>query len=155
MKQLILLFLVILLGFSQNSSAQILDRLARKAEQRLNKEVDKVIDGTDKNAQKPKDENVESNDPSVENSSGNSQKKASMETYSKFDFVPGEKVIFYEDFSQEAIGDFPALWNTNGSGEVVTSTLFPGNWLRFNIMNGAETVLISQLVLPENYTIRV
>ena len=61
MKQLILLFLVILLGFSQNSSAQILDRLARKAEQRLNKEVDKVIDGTDKNAQKPKDENVESN----------------------------------------------------------------------------------------------
>jgi len=152
MKQLILLFLVILLGFSQNSSAQILDKLARKAEQRLNKEVDKVIDGTDKNAQKPKDENVESNDPSAQNSSGNGQKKASMETYSKFDFVPGEKVIFYEDFSQDAIGDLPALWNTNGSAEVVTSNLFPGNWLQVKPQSYFGIWTDQPIVLPENYT---
>ncbi len=28
-------------------------------------------------------------------------------TYSKFDFVPGEKILAVEDFSQDAIGDFP------------------------------------------------
>lgn len=152
MKQLILLFLVLLLGFSQNSSAQILDKLARKAEQRLNKEVDKVIDGTDKNAQKPKDENGESNDPSAQNSAGNGQKKASMETYSKFDFVPGEKVIFYDDFTEGNIGDFPIQWNTTGSGEVVTNNLFDGRW--FNITNGrGATVLDQPITLPENYTI--
>jgi hypothetical protein len=38
-------------------------------------------------------------------------------------------VIAQEDFSQDAIGDFPAKWNTNGTGEVVTlgnDTLFAG-----------------------------
>ena len=39
--------------------------------------------------------------------------------YSRFDFIPGEKVIFFDDFASDNIGDFPALWNTNGSGEVL------------------------------------
>ncbi len=75
----------------------------------------------------------------------------SLQSYSKFDFVPGEKVIFYEDFSQDAIGDFPALWNTNGSAEVVTTNLYPGNWMKF-VMD--ECVWTDELLkLPENYTI--
>ena len=57
--------------------------------------------------------------------------QTALESYSKYDFIPGEKVIFYEDFSQDAVGDFPALWNTNGSAEVVTTNLFPGNWMKF------------------------
>jgi outer membrane protein OmpA-like peptidoglycan-associated protein len=74
-----------------------------------------------------------------------------LEAYSKYDFVPGEKVIFYEDFSQDAVGDFPALWNTNGSAEVVTTNLFPGNWMKF-VMD--ECVWTDELLkLPENYTI--
>lgn len=52
------------------------------------------------------------------------------QTTSKYDFVPGEKVIFYDDFSQENVGDFPVMWNTNGSGEIVTSAKFPGKWLQ-------------------------
>ncbi len=54
------------------------------------------------------------------------QEQTSLQSYSKYDFIPGEKVIFYEDFSQDAVGDFPALWNTNGSAEVVTTNLYPG-----------------------------
>lgn len=49
---------------------------------------------------------------------------------SKFDFVPGEKVIFYDDFSAENIGDFPVMWLTNGSGEVVTTEKYPGRWFQ-------------------------
>ena len=72
-------------------------------------------------------------------------------TTSKFDFVPGEKVIFFEDFSQDAIGDFPALWNTNSTAEVVTTNLFPGNWMKFS---GADAIWTDQLLnLPDNYTI--
>jgi len=60
-------------------------------------------------------------------------------------------VIFFEDFSQDAVGDFPALWNTNGSAEVVTTNLFPGNWMQFI---GRECVWTDALLaLPENYTI--
>jgi OOP family OmpA-OmpF porin len=75
----------------------------------------------------------------------------SLQSFSKYDFTPGEKVIFYEDFSQDAVGDFPALWNTNGSAEVVTTNLFPGNWLKFATR---EAIWTDQFLnLPENYTI--
>src|SRR6185295_14113413 len=73
-------------------------------------------------------------------------------SYSKFDFVPGEKVIFFDDFSQDKIGDFPVKWNTNGKGEVVTSNAYPGNWLK---MRNATTYLpeIASNKFPENYTL--
>ena len=72
--------------------------------------------------------------------------------YSKFDFVPGEKVIFFDDFSQENIGDFPVQWNTTGSGEVVTYGKYPGKWFKITNPKGI-TALSEPLVLPENYTI--
>lgn len=76
----------------------------------------------------------------------------SFSSYSKFDFVPGEKVIFYDDFSQDNVGDFPGKWNTNGKGEVVTSNLYPGKWLK---MRNATTYLPSIVSnkFPDNYTL--
>ena len=53
---------------------------------------------------------------------------------SKYDFIPGEKVIFYDDFGAETVGDFPIQWNTNGSGEIVTASNFPGKWFQLTKM---------------------
>ncbi|MFH0843469.1 MAG: FISUMP domain-containing protein [Bacteroidota bacterium] len=53
---------------------------------------------------------------------------------SKYDFIPGEKVIFFDDFTSESIGDFPAQWLTNGSGEIVTLEKYPGKWLHITKM---------------------
>jgi uncharacterized protein (TIGR02145 family) len=53
---------------------------------------------------------------------------------SKYDFITGEKVIFFDDFTSENIGDFPAQWLTNGSGEIVTLEKFPGRWLHITKM---------------------
>jgi OmpA-OmpF porin, OOP family len=79
------------------------------------------------------------------------QEQTQLQSFSKYDFVPGQKVIFFEDFTQDAIGDFPALWNTNGSAEVVTTNLFPGNWMKFSTR---ESIWTDQLLtLPDNYTI--
>ena len=80
------------------------------------------------------------------------QDQQSMQTYSKFDFIPGEKVIFFDDFSAENVGDFPVQWNTTGSGEIITTNLYPGKW--FKITNGRSiTTLADSLSLPDNYTI--
>src|SRR5215213_1771076 len=49
---------------------------------------------------------------------GNPEKKIKL-YQSKFDFIPGEKIIWYETFNEDALGDFPANWNTNATGEVV------------------------------------
>lgn len=71
---------------------------------------------------------------------------------SKFDFIAGEKVILFDDFTSGSIGDFPVLWNTTGSGEVVTTNLADGRWLKITNARGITT-LEEPLNLPENYTI--
>lgn len=70
---------------------------------------------------------------------------------SKFDFIPGEKVIFYDDFTTESIGDFPVQWNTNGSGEIVTTSNFPGNW--FQLTKTGYYIPEAKEDFTDNYTI--
>jgi OOP family OmpA-OmpF porin len=79
------------------------------------------------------------------------QEKPSMQTYSKYDFVPGEKVLVFDDFTETAVGDFPPNWNTTASGEVVTNNLFTGNW--FKMVGSGCVALDEGLKLPENFTI--
>jgi len=173
----ILKFLVIatLLSLTLNTQGQIKVDLKKKintkVNQRVNQRTDQAIDkGMDavendiKNGSKKTDETDQAkenqnnqnnkstgNDNQAQTDRSGGQEQTQFQAYSKYDFVPGEKVIFYEDFSQDAVGDFPALWNTNGSAEVVTTNLYPGQWMRF-IMN--ECVWTDALLnLPENYTI--
>ncbi|MDP2424189.1 MAG: OmpA family protein [Bacteroidales bacterium] len=70
---------------------------------------------------------------------------------SKFDFIPGEKIIFYDDFSSEDIGDFPAQWLTNGSGEIVTLNQFEGRW--FQITKTGYYIPEVKDKFTDNYTI--
>lgn len=84
-------------------------------------------------------------------STGDSGPKT-MQVYSKFDYVPGDKLLFFDDFSNDFVGDFPAKWNTNGSGEVVTINDSPQKWLK--ILPGHSTYYIPDVPsLPEEYTI--
>lgn len=70
--------------------------------------------------------------------------------YTNFTFEPGNKILFYDDFEKDGLGDFPAKWETSGSGEVVTNSMYPGKWLS---LTGRSGYLPSSAELPENYTI--
>lgn len=70
--------------------------------------------------------------PNAKKEAGSLDEGVKIESYTQYDFVPGDKILYYEDFSQDAIGDFPALWTTNGSGEVKTLNIAPGKWLHMN-----------------------
>ncbi|MCJ7809053.1 MAG: OmpA family protein, partial [Desulfobulbaceae bacterium] len=71
---------------------------------------------------------------------------------SKFDLVPGERVIVSDDYSEDAVGDFPAKWFTDGSGEIVTVEGYEGKWL---MMQGSSQYFIDELLkLPDNFTIQ-
>lgn len=170
-----LLVLMACLWVIHTSLGQIIDpkRTAkRKAEQRANNRIDQGIDrvfdkaeqGVEgifkkkdkKNKDTSKNPNSSGNSQDNENtnstSSGKNNENTSSEfqVNSKFDFISGEKVVALEDFSQDAIGDFPAKWNTNGTGEVVTLGNSQTRWLKI----GAETVLYPEFInqLPENFT---
>lgn len=62
------------------------------------------------------------------------------------------KSSFFEDFSQDAIGDFPALWTTNGAGEVKTVNIAPGKWFH---MNGDDAVYCytKEINFPDNFIV--
>lgn len=74
-----------------------------------------------------------------------------FQAFSKFDFVSGEKVILYEDFAQDAIGDFPSLWNTDGSAEIVTVSGKPGRWMMLTSRGFFIPESVSSL--PDNFTV--
>jgi outer membrane protein OmpA-like peptidoglycan-associated protein len=171
-----LVFLLITLGMLSSSEAQFIKRIAERAknkiEQKAGDKVDKTIDdATDgKKNKKDKDSGSDnesgtpaSNDNSTvssdnsDNSSTSSNEPSSegkpvkLEAYSKYDFVPGEKVIAYEDFARTEIGDFPQRWNTNATAEVVKLNNKDGQWLKI----AKEGVYHPEFIksFPENFTL--
>ncbi len=75
-----------------------------------------------------------------------------LESFTQYDFVPGDRILYFEDFSQDQIGDFPAHWTSNGSGEVKTVNIAPGKWLH---MNGEDAVYCysGKIAFPDNFII--
>lgn len=147
------------INLGQKLKNQSNSRANKNVDEGLNKTFDSVEDGIKemfkkKNPNEQAKDSVAADQSQQQTGSDSNQKQnasPALQSYSKYDFVPGEKVIFYEDFSQDAIGDFPALWNTNGSAEVVTTNLYPGNWMKFCMDQCVWTDNL--LDLPENYTI--
>jgi OmpA-OmpF porin, OOP family len=80
------------------------------------------------------------------------QQKTGLVATSNYDFVPGDRVILYEDFSQDAVGDFPALWTTDAPGEVNTLNLAPGNWFNLNSTEGTYW-LMKDIDFPKNFIV--
>lgn len=69
----------------------------------------------------------------------------------KYDFVAGEKTLYFDDFSRVEIGDFPADINTNASGEIVTINGKEGKWL--NLTKNGNFLFDAIKTLPENFTL--
>lgn len=138
------------------------NRLNSKIDQGIDEGFNKVEEGIGNLFKKKKnksEETVESEEEDVdeENSepeerSANSPQKQKLESVTQYDFVPGDVILYYDDFSQDAVGDFPALWTSNSSGEVKTVNIAPGNWFH---MNGEDAVycFTRQIEFPENFII--
>ncbi len=146
---LITIFFLAAILFPAHAQFDILKKAKDKVEEKTKEAIDNATDTN--NEEKETDQNDDSNvEANNENSSGTA-KSDELKSYSKYDFIPGEQILYFEDFSQDNTGDFPALWNTNGSAEVVTTNLFPGNWVQFSMRDAMWTDEL--LTLPENYTI--
>ena len=132
-------------------------RVEQKAEEVTEKAMDKAEESVTKEG---KNKNSESNEEEEEGAIVTEEKGENMAANtsqkltgtSQYDFVPGDQILFYDDFSQDAIGDFPALWTTNGSGEVKSVNIAPGKWFH---MNGEDAVYCytRQIDFPDNFIV--
>ncbi|MEW4924424.1 OmpA family protein [Algibacter sp. 2305UL17-15] len=120
------------------------------------RERDKKDDDSDETTSK--DDNSEDTnstgrdtDGKTEDTKEDSNISDNLEVYSKYDFVPGDKLLFFDDFAKDFIGDFPSKWNTNASGEVVKIG-DKGKW--FELKTGYGVYYVPDVEdLPEDYTI--
>lgn len=178
MKKVILVIIALsncIVLFSQNTFGdQVKDqaksssenRTLREVDQAVNKSFDVVKEGAigifKKKDKKKNDKNDSSENKETSQDKSNSEntsttknskseKAPSLSYYSKYDFVSGDKVVAFEDFSQDAIGNFPAKWNTNGAGEVVTIDGEQGKWLMISKKGKYFPEYINEL--PENFTL--
>ena len=154
------------------------DRANRKIDRTIDKGLDKVEEALDESVKGNRSEgtagsakeesgSVKSQETSRQEQAGGVQetgsdkpadeispaaaKEPSFAVYGKYDFVPGEKLIVFEDFSQDQVGDFPSKWNTNASGEIVNIAGSDAKWLAFTSSGALIPEFINQL--PENFTI--
>jgi OmpA-OmpF porin, OOP family len=152
------------------------DRVNGGIDRTIDRGLDKVEEGIGnifKKKKKKKENNGEQNTPESaentddstkdnnDNGEGKPSKKpndntapsvnAKLKTYSKFDFVAGEKVTAFETFERVNVGDFPTDWNTNAGGEVVTIEGQTGKWLQL----GKRGIFAPEFIktLPNNFTL--
>ncbi|HRE64968.1 MAG TPA: OmpA family protein [Ferruginibacter sp.] len=170
MKKILLSMLGMVLfqiGFAQfgnlleRAKNKVNNKVNQKIDQKMDNAIDKGIDGAEKGAKdatsSSKKTTNETTDTVEETTQGKGSKKSggstsgSFKSYSKFDFVPGENLLAAEDFSQDVVGDFPDKWNTNGSGEIVTTNTRDGKFL----MTQKEVVFYPEWIknLPDNFTL--
>jgi outer membrane protein OmpA-like peptidoglycan-associated protein len=166
--------LVFLLSAGKEISAQKITKKIKetakqtteqKAEQKtaegVSQGIDKGILGA-KNIFKKKDKKDEKSDSASKSindtetvisdgaETDNPDTTRSFGIYTNFTFEPGNKILFFDDFSKDKLGDFPVNWETSGSGEVVKNSSYDGNWFSFTGRNGYVPLSGE---LPENYTV--
>jgi outer membrane protein OmpA-like peptidoglycan-associated protein len=172
----VLLTLVFVLSISTLSYAQI--DVEKKAEKEANEAIDdgfKKLKGVFKKKDKEKDkkeeeqqqEQQEQEQGQQQNESGGEvdlstdsepekeeTKKKPELTWSKYDFVPGEKVFFEDNLAGEENGEFPSRWDIK-SGNVENAILGEDNVIMFRadsyIMPYIENA--DQDYLPEVFTL--
>jgi outer membrane protein OmpA-like peptidoglycan-associated protein len=171
-KHFFVFFLVLTFGVIQTADAQLFDKLKKKVESEIKKEgerrvdekikegvnkgydeVENAVSGEENNeSETPQQESADEEQTTDNSSSGSAA--PSLKAYSKYDFVPGDQIILYEDFSQDAVGDFPALWTTDAAGEINTLNIAPGNW--FNLNSGEGTYwFLNEINFPTNFILEL
>ena len=125
-----------------------LNKLKNKAKEKIDKPDNKTTQPQNERETTVATDNTIGTPNTATNSGMGNQ---SLEIYSKYDFVPGDKVMAFEDFNQTEIGDFPARWNTNATAEVVTTSARPGKWMKINKEGVFHPEFITSI--PDNFTL--
>ncbi|MBS1564240.1 MAG: OmpA family protein [Bacteroidetes bacterium] len=135
-------FLIIILSvfspvlLNAQFGSKLLDKVKNKVNQRVDQKTDKAIDKTlDKAEGKDQPANnggTASGTTAPADANGGTAKTevAPIKSYSSYDFVPGEQVLYSTSFEGENSGELPLGWNSNGNSSVVTLSGKTGNWLR-------------------------
>lgn len=176
MKRIMLILSVLMLAAGTTEmQAQWIKKLGKKAaesakraternvEKKVEKTVDKAFDGAEdavkgegkekKEKSSDADNDINNADEQVTQKDGKQQKKSAEMSWNKFDFVPGDEIIFDDDQANEQLGEFPSQWDmSRGNVEIAQ---MDGDKVITMFNTSAITPLMKEAkeYLPEMFTI--
>src|SRR6476660_967827 len=83
--------------FLKKIKEKVVQKVDARANSKEDKAIDKTLDDVENTAKGKSKSDNESDEGSKTGSGG-------IKSYSHFDFVPGDKIIYAEDFSQDVVG---------------------------------------------------
>lgn len=122
-----------------------------KLKDKIKKEAEKKIPKVEE-AEKPKP-NAEAEDapPDSATTSPTADGGDNFQLYTKFDFVPGQRMLFFDDLSGEELGEFPSRWSLK-TGVFEIAKVGPDALIMASA-SGQISPKINVNQLPEKYTI--
>lgn len=160
--------ILLLVGLTGNADAQILKKLKKavergveegvvntierklnqKSEEKTEEALDAILEG------KGKEETMNNDFPDEKFTGLEETQQTSFlmeDSANQVGFQRGSKILYSDDFAPDAVGDFPAKWNTSEGGEVKKLSGFSEKWLR--IPANSMVNLEMTKPLPPNFTI--
>ena len=138
-------------GLMDAVKQKVKDKTAQEAAQA----TDKAMDGAQKSSAGQGDKAATgaaaSPAPATDSAPGGAKGGGTFSAVStKFDFVPGDSVMFLDDFTQDDLGEFPARWKLI-SGNFEVAEMDGQRWLR--CASGDGDVRMKTGDLPELWTL--
>ncbi len=116
--------ILLLLATGIHTEAQILKKVKDIANKIPGKkEEKKPVTETEKNETNPENQTESGKEPTGSSTSN-------LRVFSKFDFVPGSNILYYDNFEKDNVGETPLGWITSNAAEVVTIEGLEGNWVK-------------------------
>lgn len=152
------------LGKSAEKAAE--RAVTRKTEQKVSNETEKAMDTILGNGKKKsqktkpnKEVKVSAKESTKNNTSASETSKESVnsdtptpKTWSKYNFVPGDKIIFEDDLANEENGEFPSRWDLS-AGNAENAKMGTVKIIRFENRSIINPLMENDRYLPEIFTI--
>ena len=148
-------FIFAALGLVPASHAGFTDAIKKKLTDKATKKAEGAVDKATGDAEKPvtgKEAETAAGD-TAKSGAGSSAAGAKVSSVStRFDYVPGDSVMFVDDFKLDELGEFPARWRlVQGTFEV--AEMDGERWLRCVSADGRVRMKLPTGPLPEFWTL--
>lgn len=146
MKMLTILVCLALAGTT--SYGQFLKKIKQKAEQAVDKATDKAVDKTTEKKQTTSSPDANNTTDGKTTSTSNG-----LQVYSKFDFIPGGTILYFDNFEKDNVGESPMGWITSTSAEVVTIEGLEGKWVKLAATSASHFTRNKKQSWGNNFTL--
>ncbi|GAA4754650.1 OmpA family protein [Flavisolibacter ginsenosidimutans] len=140
---------------------KVKDKAEQKEDEKIDKAVDKAADGVDnatKNGGSKGSDAKDNNVKQVSNIETGNNETPSLKVYQNYDFVPGDKILFEDNFTGDQDGEFPSHWELEkGQGQLNKVSgqealfLTEGNYARVKPRMKTEKYLTEPFTIEFDY----